>query len=964
VAIIGNGPPQFGLQLGSVVAHAGGGVVLSAIVQGAYPLTLQWYHDGHEVAGATNRFLWLPACQPLDGGNYVLVATNPFGQTTNQPVNLAVHADPITISAVAAWGDNNSGQCTVSHDAVSPRAIAAGPFHALALNADGAVAAWGKNWDGQANVPPEATNVIAIAAGGYHSLALRDDGSLLAWGRNWDGQTNVPLGASNAVAIAAGMAHSVALFPDGTVLAWGNNDCSQTNIPQQAREAIAIAAGYYHSLALRSDHTVVAWGSQSTVPTSVTNVVAIAGGWWHSLALRADGSVVAWGDNSYAQCAVPDSATNIVGIAAGYSHSVALRADGTIITWGNGSWGVTNVPTGLGNVANIAAGQDYTVAIIELGPPRFNRPLEPAEAHVGGQVILSTSVSGTCPLALQWFHGDAAIGGETAPNLLLTNLQPGNAGTFTLIVTGAGGQTNSQSTMLTVRSDPAVAEVLTPQNVLIGTGVCLPAAVSGAEPLFLQWRLNGADLPEGGRTTGVNSKVLCLSATTGDDSGSYTLVVSNAYGSITGLVAQLSVSPILAWGDDSAGQLDVPIGTTDVVAVAVGGDHSLALRSDGSVVAWGDNSFGQSSVPQSVSSIVSLAAGDSHSLALRADGAVIAWGDSSSGQTNVPQSVFNVRAVAAGRSHSVALLPDGTVVAWGSNLSGQTNVPSAATNVIAIAAGGDCSLALRDDGVVIAWGNPRTVPASATNIVSVAAGGSDALALRDDGVLIPWGGNYYGQTAVPATATSVVVMAAGGDHNLVLLAGGSVAAWGANYFGQTMVPAQTANVVAISAGGAHNLALTGPPQANLQAAAGSSVLLTAGSLGGAGYQWQFNGMDIAGATNATFLVGPITRSSAGVYRVLVSNGLGLTIGSPTVLAVSAGALVFDTSPDGLQITNDSIHLRLLGASGLGPVVIYASSDLLNWQPIYTNPPVNGPLDFTDPGISNQPWRFYRASETR
>ena len=121
-------------------------------------------------------------------------------------------------------------------------------------------------------------------------------------------------------------------------------------------------------------------------------------------------------------------------------------------------------------------------------------------------------------------------------------------------------------------------------------------------------------------------------------------------------------------------------------------------------------------------------------------------------------------------------------------------------------------------------------------------------------------------------------------------------------------------------------------------------------------------MDLAGATNATLSVGPITWTNAGVYRVLVNSDLGLTIGPPIVLAVLGTPLVFDTSPEGLQITNGSIHLRLLGAPGLGPVVIYASSDLLSWQPIFTNPPIIGPLDFTDPGITNQPWRFYRASE--
>ena len=462
----------------------------------------------------------------------------------------------------------------------------------------------------------------------------------------------------------------------------------------------------------------------------------------------------------------------------------------------------------------------------------------------------------------------------------------------------------------------------------------------------------------------MNSDVLCLNAAAGEDSGSYTLVVSNAYGCVTGLVAQLSVSPIVAWGDDSAGQLDVPVGTTGVVAIASGGDHNLALRSDGTVIAWGDNSSGQDNVPSFVSNVVAIAAGDAHSLALLADGFVIGWGNDSNGQTGFPNYTGGALAIAAGASHSLILLSNHTVVVWGANSSGQGNVPASATNVVAIAAGDDGSLALRDDGVVVGWGSLRSVPAEATNIVSIAAGGGDALALRADGALITWGDNYYGQASAPASTTNVLFMGAGGDHTLALLAGGTVAAWGANYFGQTLVPAQATNIVAISAGGAHSLALVGTPQANLQARVGTAVELTAGSLGGpgAGYQWQFNGMDLAGATNATLSIGLVTWANAGVYRVLVSNGLGFTIGPPIVLAVVGTPLVFDTSPDGLQITNGGIHLRLLGSSGLGPVVVYASSDLLTWQPIFTNPPMSGPIDFTDPGISNQPCRFYRASE--
>jgi hypothetical protein len=346
---------------------------------------------------------------------------------------------------------------------------------------------------------------------------------------------------------------------------------------------------------------------------------------------------------------------------------------------------------------------------------------------------------------------------------------------------------------------------------------------------------------------------------------------------------------------------------------------------------------------------------------------VIAWGDNSYGQTTVPPSATNVVAIAADAWYSLALRLDGTVVLWASTLPWGSYVPPAATNIIAIAAGGGGTLALRKDGVLVGLVGSWALPL-ATNIDSVAVGGNDVLPLRDDGslILFPWAANYFGEASVPASATNVVAVAAGGDHNMALLADGTVTAWGADYFGQALVPPQATNIIGISAGGAHSLALVGTPTAPLhvQATVGTSALLTAGPLGraGAGLQWQFNGADLPGETNATLWLGFVTLTNAGTYRVTVSNLFGSVTGSPIVLTVLRTPLLFDTSADGLLITNGGFHLRLLGASGAGPVVIYASDDLLTWQPIFTNAAMIGPLEFTDTGISNRPVRFYRASE--
>ena len=74
-------------------------------------------------------------------------------------------------------------------------------------------------------------------------------------------------------------------------------------------------------------------------------------------------------------------------------------------------------------------------------------------------------------------------------------------------------------------------------------------------------------------------------------------------------------------------------------SLAAGGTHSLAIKSDGTVLAWGGDAFGQLGnddllfnklAPVAVSgasNIVAVAAGQVHSLALKADGTVLAWGN-------------------------------------------------------------------------------------------------------------------------------------------------------------------------------------------------------------------------------------------------------------------------------------------------------------------------------------------------
>ncbi len=80
--------------------------------------------------------------------------------------------------------------------------------------------------------------------------------------------------------------------------------------------------------------------------------------------------------------------------------------------------------------------------------------------------------------------------------------------------------------------------------------------------------------------------------------------------------------------------------TTNVVAVAAGYGHSLALQSNGIVVAWGNTNYGQCTVPPAATSnVMAIAAGDYFSAALLNNGTIVEWGiDNAGQQTNVPRN--------------------------------------------------------------------------------------------------------------------------------------------------------------------------------------------------------------------------------------------------------------------------------------------------------------------------------------
>ncbi|HEU5124134.1 MAG TPA: immunoglobulin domain-containing protein [Verrucomicrobiae bacterium] len=753
---------------------------------------------------------------------------------------------------VRAWGAINGGETNVPPSVTNIFGIAAGNYNGLAVNGDGEVRIWGNSaGGGAATVPPEATNVVALGVGrgALHSLALRADGTVADWG--WfNGLTpTIPESAFNIVSVAAGSYHSLALRSDGQVISWGVH---ANPVPASATNIVAIAAGDDTSVAVRADGTVLTWGSSiAAPPASVTNVVDIAcfqsGG---GIALTRDGKAIGWGNFPPSGQVFPAkiAATNIMVIGADSWGALAVKADGPPIfpfpairrtvasgqtaylqlravgalpltyQWrfhGTNLPGATNCTLAIANAMPENAGFYSLIASNTLGVIT-NSELELAVAPVliaNQSTNFTTFVGDTQTLKVfalgqsltyQWALNGTNISWGTNSSLTLTNLQLSDAGEYSVTVSNEFGL---ETRTIAIISITPILITQSPQNVTTFPGgtATLSIAVQAGSPLTYQWLFDGEDLSG-------SESILTLTNVQFDQAGTYEVIAEIAGASVTNS-AVLTVSPVATWGTIFLSKNEIPAGLSNVIALAAGDSHSLALESDGTVKAWGDGEQ-KTNVPANVTNVVAISAGYWGSLALRADGEITGWGDNGQGQTNIPLELTNVLAVAAGGYHSLALKADGTIVAWGQNDSGQTNVPAGLNHVISIGAGAYHSLALKDDGTVIAWGKnsdgQTNVPVDLTNVVEIAAGTRHSVALVADGTLTLWGAiDNYGLKNIPSGATNIVAVRAGNDYCVALRADGTVFAWGYPFFNATNIPAGLQHVTAIAAGRLHNLALIG-----------------------------------------------------------------------------------------------------------------------------------------------------------
>lgn len=90
------------------------------------------------------------------------------------------------------------------------------------------------------------------------------------------------------------------------------------------------------------------------------------------------------------------------------------------------------------------------------GPAIITQPSS-VTATVGQAVSFRVTASGTAPLSYRWFKDGTALAGATSDTLTLSSVQPGAAGSYTVVVSNSDGSVTSQPSTLTVNAAPVPA---------------------------------------------------------------------------------------------------------------------------------------------------------------------------------------------------------------------------------------------------------------------------------------------------------------------------------------------------------------------------------------------------------------------------------------------------------------------------------------------------------------------------
>jgi Immunoglobulin domain/PKD domain/Immunoglobulin I-set domain len=199
----------------------------------------------------------------------------------------------------------------------------------------------------------------------------------------------------------------------------------------------------------------------------------------------------------------------------------------------------------LAQVSGISSPDDSPngeIIITELPTNDINIQTQPSNQVVaaGQTVTFSVVAFNSPPFSYQWLFNGTNIADATNATYNISDVQSNDDGAYSVIVSDAVASVNSSNANLTVVYPIQITAQPASQILPSGSNVTFTVVATGTTSGY-QWYFDGAPLTDGGNVSGSMTATLTLANIQTNNSGNYTVVITNAFFSNASSNATLTV---------------------------------------------------------------------------------------------------------------------------------------------------------------------------------------------------------------------------------------------------------------------------------------------------------------------------------------------------------------------------------------------------------------------------------------